>query len=195
MAKRFLTDEDKTELQNDLSGVQQIAENASKTVQEVSVVAQEAAENAKNAYSPLNKPEVVEIGARPNANLLHNWYFGNPVNRNGKTEYAGYGMFTIDRWKLWQSTGVVKVNDGLISLSSSTTDTSGKCYWNQPVSSKLRSKLEGNVCTLSIIARTNRQNGFSIPMRVGSGVGKNVIVTQNWGLYTCTETATFGEEG
>jgi len=65
MAKRFLTDEDKTELQNDLSGVQQIAENASKTVQEVSVVAQEAAENAKNAYSPLNKPTASDVGAYP----------------------------------------------------------------------------------------------------------------------------------
>ena len=33
-----------------------------------------------------------------NRNLLHNWYFGNPVNQRGKTVYSGAG-FTVDRWQ------------------------------------------------------------------------------------------------
>lgn len=32
-----------------------------------------------------------------NSNLLDNWYFGNPVNQRGKTEYTGAG-YGIDRW-------------------------------------------------------------------------------------------------
>jgi hypothetical protein len=33
-----------------------------------------------------------------NPNLLDNWYFGNPVNQRGKTEYTGTITYTIDRW-------------------------------------------------------------------------------------------------
>lgn len=32
-----------------------------------------------------------------NPNLLDNWYFGNPVNQRGLTEYTGAG-YTVDRW-------------------------------------------------------------------------------------------------
>ena len=32
-----------------------------------------------------------------NPNLLDNWYFGNPVNQRGLTEYSGAG-YCIDRW-------------------------------------------------------------------------------------------------
>lgn len=32
-----------------------------------------------------------------NPNLLDNWYFGNPVNQRGLTEYSS-GGYTIDRW-------------------------------------------------------------------------------------------------
>lgn len=37
------------------------------------------------------------IQAKPNLNLLDNWYFGNPVNQRGQTEYSGAG-YCIDRW-------------------------------------------------------------------------------------------------
>lgn len=32
-----------------------------------------------------------------NPNLLDNWYFGNPVNQRGHTEYSG-NEYTVDRW-------------------------------------------------------------------------------------------------
>lgn len=41
---------------------------------------------------------VSQITGAVRPNLLDNWYFGNPVNQRGQTEYTG-GGYTIDRWK------------------------------------------------------------------------------------------------
>lgn len=35
-----------------------------------------------------------------NRNILDNWYFANPVNQRGKTEYTDNHAYTIDRWRL-----------------------------------------------------------------------------------------------
>lgn len=40
------------------------------------------------------------IQAKPNPNLLDNWYFRNSVNQMGKTEYTGNAYY-IDRWRSW----------------------------------------------------------------------------------------------
>ena len=64
-AKRFLNEDDKTDLQTGLEAAIKIANEASETVQEVSAVAQAAAENAAAAYSPKNKPTAEDVGARP----------------------------------------------------------------------------------------------------------------------------------
>lgn len=37
-------------------------------------------------------------GGGVNPNLLDNWYFGNPVNQRGQTEYTGNATYSIDRW-------------------------------------------------------------------------------------------------
>ena len=50
-----------------------------------------------------------------NPNLLDNWYFGNPVNQRGQTEYATLG-YTIDRWKLER--GSIAVENGYITLQN-----------------------------------------------------------------------------
>ena len=70
--KRFLHEGDKTELQTSITAARQIAEGASTTVQQVSVIAQgaaelaeEAAENAMNAYGPTNKPTPEELDVAP----------------------------------------------------------------------------------------------------------------------------------
>ena len=73
-------------------------------------------------------PTASDVGARPNANLLHNWYFGNPVNRNGLTEYAG-NMLGIDRWRSTNANLTVTVNDGFLNLSATTA---GHGYFRQP---------------------------------------------------------------
>lgn len=38
-------------------------------------------------------------GKASNPNLLDNWYFADPINQRGQTEYTG-AVYTIDRWKI-----------------------------------------------------------------------------------------------
>lgn len=52
-----------------------------------------------------------------NANLLHNWYFANPVNQRGQTEYTEAG-YTIDRWKKTTSDGAVTMTAGGITATN-----------------------------------------------------------------------------
>ena len=52
-----------------------------------------------------------------NPNLLDNWYFGNPVNQRGQTEYTGSG-YGIDRWKIQNDTNLT-VGDGFCTLNGS----------------------------------------------------------------------------
>ena len=50
-----------------------------------------------------------------NPNLLDNWYFANPVNQRGQTEYNTTG-YAIDRWRTWgepTSTWLKVVNGGI----------------------------------------------------------------------------------
>lgn len=49
-------------------------------------------------------------------NLLDNSDFRNPVNQRGQTTYSG-AMYTIDRWRTWEDTAKVTVNDGYITHS------------------------------------------------------------------------------
>lgn len=60
-----------------------------------------------------------DIGAgRVNPNLLDNWYFGNPVNQRGQTEYYGGAAYTIDRWRTSNANTSVVVADGGIFLGA-----------------------------------------------------------------------------
>ena len=40
------------------------------------------------------------VGVRSNPNLLDNWYFADPINQRGQTEYTENEQYTIDRWYL-----------------------------------------------------------------------------------------------
>ena len=56
-----------------------------------------------------------------NPNLLHNWYFGNPVNRNGLKEYAGgSNVYTIDGWILDNVNQTLSIVDGGVLINSGT---------------------------------------------------------------------------
>lgn len=52
-----------------------------------------------------------------NPNLLDNWYFGNPVNQRGQTNYGGYS-YGIDRWIVEQ--GTILVSENGITLTPGT---------------------------------------------------------------------------
>ena len=53
-----------------------------------------------------------------NPNLLDNWYFGNPVNQRGQTEYNTMS-YAIDRWRTWSepTSAWLKVVDGGIKAA------------------------------------------------------------------------------
>lgn len=51
-----------------------------------------------------------------NPNLLDNWYFANPVNQRGQTEYTGAWSYTIDRWQLGDGNISLSVADGGIAI-------------------------------------------------------------------------------
>lgn len=63
-----------------------------------------------------------------NPNLLDNWYFANPVNQRGQTEYKT-NSYTIDRWKSSASSSTIAIADGCIDF---TIATSGQSI-NQPL--------------------------------------------------------------
>ena len=52
------------------------------------------------------------INSKPNPNLLDNWYFGNPVNQRGKTEYSETG-YCLDRWYNRGANTIALTEDGL----------------------------------------------------------------------------------
>ena len=53
---------------------------------------------------------------RVNQNLLDNWYFGNPVNQRGQTEYTNIG-YTIDRWRTAYGDSPTITIDGGVSIT------------------------------------------------------------------------------
>ena len=62
-----------------------------------------------------------------NRNLLDNWYFGNPVNQRGATEYIinSFNQYHIDRWTAAGNFKITLENDGL-----KITNTSDSVYAN-----------------------------------------------------------------
>ena len=62
-----------------------------------------------------------------NPNLLDNWYFGNPVNQRGQTEYTAAG-YTVDRWKL-EADGTMK-SAPVVSSGIALSNGDGTTYLN-----------------------------------------------------------------
>ncbi len=58
-----------------------------------------------------------------NTNLLSNWYFADPINQRGKTEYTG--GHTIDRWFAENGDIVVRVEEDCISITNSGSSDIG----------------------------------------------------------------------
>ena len=55
------------------------------------------------------------IQAKPNPNLLDNWYFGNPVNQRGQTSWVNPSdwQYSIDRWQITPSSVIALVDGGI----------------------------------------------------------------------------------
>lgn len=83
-----------------------------------------------------------------NPNLLDNWYFGNPVNQRGQTEYTSAG-YTVDRWKLFGSNHVVTIKAGFIALRKPANTQDFVCaqYFERSTLESLR----GKTITISVM--------------------------------------------
>ena len=84
-----------------------------------------------------------------NPNLLDNWYFANPVNQRGQTEYTpAWNGYSIDRWNVESDSEVVitLVNGGIhVKNTASTTK-----QFKQTLPSELN--LSGKMVTISLLA-------------------------------------------
>lgn len=112
---------------------------------------------ASDVHALPDTTKQIDIGARPNANLLHNWYFGNPVNRNGATKYTdtGYG---IDRWKNENGDGIHEIGDGFVTFKDN--------YDTGYISQTVQIPFYGKEYTLSVLTAegvlySNKYAGFA----------------------------------
>jgi len=99
------------------------------------------------------------LGVKSNQNLLDNWYFADPINQRGQTEYTGRG-YTIDRYNLSTSIREAKVqitDDGIVLVvpSNSTLDL----YFVYTVPPELTKALRGRKVCLSFYVVSD--TGFS----------------------------------
>ena len=100
-----------------------------------------------------NNPHKVSLAQTggSNSNLLDNWYFGNPVNQRGATEYTASG-FTLDRWRLELKSTVspyFAVGDGCVVLHNETaTGTPCSCFITQAIDKPMR--FSGKKITFSV---------------------------------------------
>lgn len=79
-----------------------------------------------------------------NPNLLDNWYFADPVNQRGQTEYTDAG-YTIDRWKMSIDIGKILVENGGLVIDA----TSNAVTFYQPFDGEL-SWVLGKTFTITI---------------------------------------------
>lgn len=128
-----------------------------------------------------------------NPNLLDNWYFGNPVNQRGQTEYVGSG-YTFDRWLLnqWNTTRVACsiVTNGLRVRG----EASGSC------STSIKQFVEGLKAGCQVTASvlvTDFTAGAAVYLfiRTNSGVRLTRVHFSAPGLYSVTTTLPDDFEG
>ncbi len=100
-----------------------------------------------------------------NPNLLDNWYFGNPVNQRGQTEYTGAG-YGIDRWKLQYDTNLT-VGDGFCTLNG---------LWDIR---QILENLPKATYTVSILFKNSTANALQIIVGNNTGVDNSVAISHD----------------
>ena len=96
-----------------------------------------------------------QLGTFVRPNLLDNWYFGDPVNQRGQTEYTASGVCTLDRWMSSTTTKTIKILDDHLSI----VDTTDYSAFLQRIEYK---GLLGKTVTFSVFAKCLAQ-GAQMP--------------------------------
>lgn len=98
-------------------------------------------------------PGKAETAQLCNRNLLDNWYFGNPVNQLGQTEYStNWNQYTIDRWSTEGNVGDIKVvvSTSRVDVTNTHSQSAGHLVqFKQNLPAELC--LPGKTYTLSVL--------------------------------------------
>lgn len=111
------------------------------------------------------------LNRRPNPNLLHNWYFGNPVNQRGLSQYSGAAKYTIDRWKSSSSRGIIDVLEGSLKITS-TAESTTYAILTQSIENGV--KFLGNTMTFSVLDTDGELYSFS------GVITQNALIQQDY---------------
>ena len=112
-----------------------------------------------------------QLGTFVRPNLLDNWYFGNPVNQRGQTEYSENQSYIIDRWRM-RGDGVTigLETDGIvINCDGASFNSIVQAFENPAL-------LLGKTITLSALVTENTNTVDSI-IEIGNGVNSSAAGT------------------
>ncbi len=113
-----------------------------------------------------------------NHNILDNWYFGNPVNQRGQTEYTRAG-YTIDRWKIGSGEKLT-VLDGCCRVEC--TAASGRSF-----AQILDANLAGKTVTFSVLIKAISNTAVAYVSNSSGSSLKSMSITAP-GLWSMTVT-------
>jgi len=132
--------------------------------------------NAGGKLLESQRPSFAELGGS-NPNLLLNWDFRKPVNRNGKTEYTKAG-YTVDRWRLSCSTNCfVSIHENALVMNLGTT--------GQAISQEVSSPqaYAGKTVTLSLLVGAGEAARINIVVD-GEAVGRSPYIADGLTFLT-----------
>lgn len=119
-------------------------------------------------------------GVGTNANLLDNWYFADPINQRGKTEYVGAG-YGIDRWHGRIANQTVKIKDGYVEIVAAANQADMEQHVEN------MGELVGKTVTLSALVRGNGTYAIGVLNNgTGSQGNTNASSSTSWSLLTTT---------
>jgi hypothetical protein len=146
-------------------------------------------------------------GGGVNPNLLDNWYFGNPVNQRGQTEYTAAG-YTVDRWKLsqWNTDEVAaKLKKTGLNISGSAEGKANSTYIEENIDfpfagktvtiSAIISEINKNSNTLSLFLRANNTLLHSCPIKSTGLVSTTYTFANDFDGIVGFEIGQGGSEG
>lgn len=120
------------------------------------------------------------VGAAWQKNLLDNWWFADPVNQRGQTEYTA-NAYSIDRW--YANNCKVTLRNGYLTCTQQQTGF----YMIFQQSLENMAAWIGRTLTLSVLYRTASAAAY---LKVGSTVSKKLPASAEWALGTVTFTLT-----
>ena len=129
-----------------------------------------------------------------NPNLLHNWYFLNPVNQRREDVYANGDtagdVSGIDRWRTQYRGTKYSVSNHTLTYDDSYT-SDGTIQLNQRIPNDIMAAIAGKTVTLSVLAKTKSISFQFRERKTWEGVVQDTISDSgtDYNLFSVTGTA------